>query len=1828
MDKEKQKNISSNQFDNDITQKLSFKIINENMFLKNSLSNSKINSICNSKNKKNKESINNNNINSNDEEDNLNLNININNYLSKQNINDINNNNYLKTKKSKILLKKNNTTKNKGYLLPNSYKNIHINNKMRNINEKKENNELMKSKLLARIKQQKQNLKNFDYKLQNINNNTYIISNKKNEGILISKKEKERKDENGNGDNKNNEKGENHIPKILTFLRTFKNFALPLKSNNNEKKEKENVNSNINKKDGKYFIVNPNNSCFNFNSKLKPNVGKKEEIYERNEVEDFIDYNRFTFRNNFGKDDTPFKNFDKIKTEDKIIINNIKDLKNDVNQNNNIDEKSRGNKNFINKKFNNKKIISQTNSKNNFNEIKNKILKIDEISPNLKHNYTKKDLFKNIFINNTKPYFRKKYLKNKYNSPKPEPKNKTKSNKVTYEYNNASKHNMKINAQSFDNYYDQIDYDNDYNNNDNSFQSLNITKRYRKPILNASFQRNNNFYKNNKAHSYYNDISMENINLTNNYNTINRPTKTNRIHEIVINMNDSINSFNNKKNYNTTNNLYSNKSPLKNKLYDTSINTSTISNNSYYVKHSPISSKQNGGLLDFSENFDTRQMEDFGEEEEEFSNNFNKRNTNYSRFIEPFQRNENKWYNEDSYYSYDIVNMNKYAKNKNLLYHKPVRAGINTIINKNNSMYIKRIVHYDNKKYSLNLDSDVNDSENNLKNRFDNSDNAKENNIFDFDAPKSIKDSIDDINKNNREMVNDSPRKNQFSVKSDASTNKLNLSGNNNIQNFGDSSIDHVKNHNDNLSNRNAQKIVYMKKLNTVYNFYQGTKKLFSKINNKIFKTHKKNDNNNKINEKNDDNKNSGANKDNKNNENNYLQKNDLLIYDGDITPRMKIEDNNTNNSYFLKNVTDTPFSEEHKMKINQLNNLVINKKVTNKKNTFCKYYNFYISKIHIKNMGIYFSKIMAYKGNNKPIMPLCYITKEKIKIYKIPKNNNKCYFEKIKIIKNGHLTNNDIIHQKIYSFFSYCEKDNENGNEDNNELNKEINVKADECKKIINLKQKLFISDKQIDLLLSSGDINKIENIDNIDKSFSFKDNKNLKSNNLSNNIYENNIQIDNFNFTLSPKTIRIKYECNNIIPEKSNILSIINNKVFKSKTNKYQYSYIISLKNNKLSNNIDLLSKNVLEHFDKFNKEKELFYFRLSSISEENIDKKKLNKEEIQHLIKKYFTPNKKETIKKILNQKFLTEQKEFFKAKTNSGGSEVKLNMEWERKDLSKEIEQAEKFIKEFKIKIRKNSKINEIICLLNILTVDNLNIILNKIIELITKNNGVLLSDKEIIDNEYILIKVIVDKSITEKRFVNLYAKLCYELYNKLKDKIFNQINFKNILMKECALKFNELNNINHEENTENKANLIDENYYVMKKKFLGNIDFICELINVNILQTDVGFYFLEELLKKYNNINSKNEIEKLKNLEGIVNFLSKFGKKIFENKNVIEFKYLNFFIYNNLNPILDKENLPGFLKYKIINLIEKQKNKWKDSLYEKSILAKGKNNTHKKIDSLSANKAHRLRKRKHPNKNIKNISPDNCNSSNVQNKTENNGYSPYKSKNIFRNNKDSITSSSININTNMNNNNHEIIKLIEKDLEKYESFLKDNNIMNKSDLDKNNQMGNEYDWSTIEYILSKKNIDLGEVIRCYVEACIDLTEDNKKIFIANDYIKNIISYYSINISNKEKDIVHNKMINMYRNIQDICIDNINMKEIMGYLLFILIENKLNCIKDLNNFIGMDKEIIITIAEVIKFAILSSEIKSKKYHNDFKQTKLFVDNTLFNDFVTNKIQLSIN
>ena len=208
---------------------------------------------------------------------------------------------------------------------------------------------------------------------------------------------------------------------------------------------------------------------------------------------------------------------------------------------------------------------------------------------------------------------------------------------------------------------------------------------------------------------------------------------------------------------------------------------------------------------------------------------------------------------------------------------------------------------------------------------------------------------------------------------------------------------------------------------------------------------------------------------------------------------------------------------------------------------------------------------------------------------------------------------------------------------------------------------------------------------------------------------------------------------------------------------------------------------------------------------------------------------------------------------------------------------------------------------------------------------------------------------------EKGYVKLYAKICFDLYlvfNKLIDeypnnKLIDSENLQSLLISECKQRFNDYqynNNIINNKLVNN--NDISEENFLIKKKFLGNINFITELIDVKLFSQKIGFDFLDILYKNYKNYSNDLEQEKNKNLnlEGIITLLNKFGKIVFEEKNEKFLQDLDYYMKECIIPIINNndKNIPEYLKYKIINLVEKQKNNWEESLFEKSIIAKGKN----------------------------------------------------------------------------------------------------------------------------------------------------------------------------------------------------------------------------------------------------------------------------------------------
>ena len=316
------------------------------------------------------------------------------------------------------------------------------------------------------------------------------------------------------------------------------------------------------------------------------------------------------------------------------------------------------------------------------------------------------------------------------------------------------------------------------------------------------------------------------------------------------------------------------------------------------------------------------------------------------------------------------------------------------------------------------------------------------------------------------------------------------------------------------------------------------------------------------------------------------------------------------------------------------------------------------------------------------------------------------------------------------------------------------------------------------------------------------------------------------------------------------------------------------------------------------------------------------------------------------------------------TNTNNIKRNSIKEWSRKDMTKEIKEAEKYMKEMNKEMSKDNFKFQIIEILNTITVDNYEEILNRlsifIYKVDNKGNNIynkIIKPEILLENQFRFVEIIIDKAIKENGYVKLYAKLCSDLYllldkviNKYSDinirkQIYNSENLKSLLIGECKQRFNDYQFDDIYENEKGEERDVEYDMIIIKKKFLGNINFIVELINVKLLSQKVGFDFLDILYRNYKE-KEKNDKNKYLYLEGMVTLLNKFGKIVSERKNERHIQNLNNYMNDYIIPIIngkdeEDKNIPGYLKYKIINLIEKQKNNWEESLYEKSILAKGK-----------------------------------------------------------------------------------------------------------------------------------------------------------------------------------------------------------------------------------------------------------------------------------------------
>ena len=539
-----------------------------------------------------------------------------------------------------------------------------------------------------------------------------------------------------------------------------------------------------------------------------------------------------------------------------------------------------------------------------------------------------------------------------------------------------------------------------------------------------------------------------------------------------------------------------------------------------------------------------------------------------------------------------------------------------------------------------------------------------------------------------------------------------------------------------------------------------------------------------------------------------------------------------------------------------------------------------------------------------------------------------------------------------------------------------------------------------------------------------------------------------------------------------------------------------------------------------------------------------------------------------------------------------------------------EEIDNYLKQIKIYNSSNDIKHDMIYLLNLLVEENYQDILKQITEMILfeKNNSIINENKilnkneKIIENEHLFKQIIFKKAINEVKYTNLYTKLCNDLNSNILFELREQKNEKNnkernlrlIINDECISILNnfktlEINNKNNSIKIKDKES---EEYILLKNKIIGYVNFVYELINVELLKQQFGFYALEQFYKIYND-NSMNLCNIVKDifLESIIILINKLGKLVLEKNNKKLIENINNYIKNNLyNIINNKNNIPNYLKYKIINLLIKRDNQWKEHLFE--ILKEEEKEKNKNILSK-----------------IEIKEGDSINDNNIIDSK--------------------IISSNINKRNNTNNDNvknEDMLDakkaIIEEDLINYISYYTEEN--NKGEIDIKKDIDKSYNWKAIDELINTQNFGLESIINCFLSICTTRIYEEKKLLIANDYIKNIIEYYSNNLSQRAKDSIHNEMIKTFLNINQYINANKNMHKILGNLLFILIDNKLYHIKYFNNYLKLDKQTQINLAIITRYCIISSGKFAKKYLNDFKQTKLFINNEIFNQYVNDALK----
>ena len=481
---------------------------------------------------------------------------------------------------------------------------------------------------------------------------------------------------------------------------------------------------------------------------------------------------------------------------------------------------------------------------------------------------------------------------------------------------------------------------------------------------------------------------------------------------------------------------------------------------------------------------------------------------------------------------------------------------------------------------------------------------------------------------------------------------------------------------------------------------------------------------------------------------------------------------------------------------------------------------------------------------------------------------------------------------------------------------------------------------------------------------------------------------------------------------------------------------------------------------------------------------------------------------------------------KNKENEKKKENKDLRDFSRKDFSKEIALAEQFKKNIDKEAEKDPVKFQITELLNILTKDNYKSIAGQIYNIIEKD----------IESQVKFLDVLFNKSVNEKSYVALYAKLCKDFDKKLpqkappkEDKKTDKPKKSNSMMRTKLLdKCREIFKIENNEKFDEYIKVQDkeERNIKLKNFVLGNVNFIGELINIQILSKKIVKQCLNNLLERFYDKNSDESL-KMINLEAVVILLNNFGtllkereKKLKEDDkkafNSVVDEYLQ-----KLDEIIQSKDtkVDTPVKFKIINLINKSKNNWEKSKFEKSIEAKGKKDLEEdeQIQKVKATK-------------------------------------------------DLYTQD-------------EIINEISRDLVNF-----------KDHIFEEEGTPSDYNWEIVESIYKEHGNSVAEMIQGFLYSCLDFVQNKKTLGLVKDYFNELISYYKNSLSLEEKKEIVSKTNHLLRVARDASLDNLLILDVWCIILSNLIRYHLFNRDDLIELNDLDKEdlksVLLIIAKSIK------------------------------------------